>query len=267
MACSYYCVLRLFFLLAVDFFLIRPCFASSQSPSPLSTSNGPNPTNVTESSVGPSQSSVVDPNPGAVTGTKTGFAVGIVLGVSLLGILAWFIFQCSPCSRNRNKKGTIDLENKRMTAELDGDALVELPAESCGRHLPVPIGRLTTLLEQRSRNIEHQTQESGNSDERNTVTVPESPRQTIGSYRFLRNSSIRVGESAMTPAPSIIGFRIPTPAATSVSNDPELSYLRREIAVVQEQRTRLERLEQLHALRQREEKLQTAIYLREYGGR
>ena len=96
--------------------------------------------------------------------------------------------------------------------------------------------------------------------------MSESPQQTRESYGFLRDSSIRVGESAMTPEASIIGIRIPTPAVTSVSNDPELSYLRREIAMVQEQRTRLERLEQLHALRQREEQLQTAIYLREYGG-
>jgi hypothetical protein len=97
--------------------------------------------------------------------------------------------------------------------------------------------------------------------------MPESPRQTTESYGFLRDSRIRFGELAMTPEASIIGFRIPTPVATSVSGDSELSYLRREIAMVQEQRTRLERLEQLHALRQREEQLQTAIYLREYGGR
>jgi len=63
----------------------------------------------------------------------------------------------------------------------------------------------------------------------------------------------------MTPEANIIGIRIPTSAATSVSSDLELSYLRCEIAMVQEQCTRLERLEQLHALRQREEQLQTAI--------
>jgi len=90
---------------------------------------------------------------------------------------------------------------------------------------------------------------------------------TSQSYGFLRDSTIRVGESAMTPEASIIEIRIPTPAATSVSDDPELSYLRREMAMVQEQRVRLERLEQLHALRQREEQLQSAIYLREYEGR
>src|SRR5579871_6890525 len=113
MACKCYYVLRIFFLLAVGFLPTQPCLASPQSRTPPSTSNGPNPTEATERPITASQGNVIAPNGGPRTGTKTGLAVGIVLSVMLIGILAWLIFQCSPYSRNRNKKGTIDFVNKK----------------------------------------------------------------------------------------------------------------------------------------------------------
>ena len=90
-------------------------------------SNAPNSTGAVES---PSQGNVIAPNGGPSTGTKTGFPVYIALDVMLIGILAWLIFQCCPSNRNRNKRRKIDLESKKAV-ELEGDALVELPAEPC----------------------------------------------------------------------------------------------------------------------------------------
>jgi len=265
MTCNCY-VLMLFFLLIVSFFSIRPCLAFPQSPSLLSTPSSPNPTGAAESSA--SQGNVIAPNGGPRTGTETGLAVSIVLGVTLLGIIAWLFFECSPGLRNRKKKRTSDFENNKKTIEPEGDAPAERLVELSGRHTPVPTAGLAAPSGQRDRTDEQRAQdESGDSDMPITTAMPDSPQQTADPYRFLRDSSIRVGESATTPEASFIHVQISTPTATSVSGDPELSNLRHEMAMVQEERTRLERLEQLHALRQREEQLQKAIYLRQYARR
>lgn len=246
MSCRSKALLFLTVLLS-SFVSLQPCHAAPQSPN--STPGEPHSNSMTKE---PSTGNVVAPNGGPTTGDKTGLAVGIALGVVLMGILLWLLIQCVPWKQRRNKLGPKELENNQKPVELEGDAPAEWLAELCGRHTPVPI-------ECPKDEKRPPMTEAPESRPPTAMSRQASQQPTPEPGRLFRVSSIRLGESAMTPEASITQFRIPTPTAPSDVADPELRYLRREMAFVQEQRTRLERLEQLDALRRREEEIQNAI--------
>lgn len=248
--------LELVVVLLSSFLFLELCRAAPQSPD-----SAPGIAHSNSSATEPSSGNVVAPNGGPSTGSKTGLAVGIALGVMLMGILLWLLIQCLPRKWKRKAKGPNELENNQKPVELEGDAPAEWLAELCGRHTPVPITYLADGQDQEYPKDEKRppTNEPPESRPPTAMSRQESRQATPEPGRILSDGSIRLGESAMTPEASMTQFRIPTPTAPFDVADPELRYLRREMAFVQEQRTRLERLEQLDALRRREEELQKAI--------
>lgn len=248
--------LGLVVVLLISSLFFGPCRAVPQS---LDSAPGVAHSNSTTTE--PTSGNVVAPNGGPSTGTKTGLAVGIALGVMLMGIQLWLLIQCIPRKQKHRAKGPIELENSQKPIELEGDAPSELLADLCGRHTPVPITFSAGNQDQDYPKDEEKppTSEPHKSRPLTATSQQASLQATTEPGGLLRESSIRLGESAMTPEASMIQFTIPSPTAPSDIVDPELRYLRREIAFVQEQRTRLERLEQLDALRRREAELQKAI--------
>jgi hypothetical protein len=202
------------------FILIRLCRAVPQSPAAVV--GEPHSPSSTKS---PSSGNIAAPDGGPSTGTRAGLAVGVVLGAALLGILVWLLIQCFPPRTRRSGQRPTELEDNQKPAELEGDIPAEWVAELCGRHTPVPIAYLIEGPENQCANDEKRP----HSPRATTISESEPPTAPSGHpdpSKFLRESSIRLGESAMTPDASALHSSIPTPTAPSDVADPELGYLR-----------------------------------------
>jgi len=186
--------------------------------------------------------------------------IGLCLGGVVLGIVLWIFIQWFQQKRRERGGRRNGQRHGKRPIEVDGNKLSDCTEGVCERRDPVPATFLADDINPCNLNDEKTAiQERLSLKHLQALSKETGRRAGSDGTRTIGGSSICVGESALSPVSSVFTFPIQGTTTASDVADSEQWYLRREVALVREQRVRLEKLEQLDALRKREDELGTVL--------